>query len=99
MQDRALRPDERRLTDEQLVDDHPERVEIGGGRERLPGDLLGRHIGRRAGQHRAGEVGRIGGAGQPEVEQAQMAVLGDEHVRRLEIAVDDPGRVQTLERV
>ncbi len=94
----ARRTDERRLADHHLVDHGAERVEVGGGAERPPLDLLGRHIGRRAGQHRRRKIGRVVGAGQPEVEQLDVALGRDLDVRRLEVAMDDAVGAQTVER-
>ena len=37
--------------------------------------------------------------GQPEIENLRVAAAGDEHIRRLDVAVDDPGGVRRLQRV
>ena len=37
--------------------------------------------------------------GQPEIENLRVAAAGDEQIRRLDVAVDDPGGVRRLERV
>ena len=39
------------------------------------------------------------GFGQPEVENLGVAAAGDEQIRRLDVAVDDPGGVRRLERI
>ena len=80
---------ERSLAREQLVEDEPERVDVAADRDFLARELLGRHVARRARAHllaldalretRQAEVGDLGPA--PAV---------DHHVRRLEVAVQDP---------
>ena len=94
-----LRAGKGRLAAQHLVDHRAERVEIAAGVERATIDLLRAHVGRRAGEHGVGEVGRVGGAGEPEVEDLHVAAIGDHDVRRLEIAVHDAGGGQALERV
>ena len=37
--------------------------------------------------------------GQPEIENLRVAASGDEQIRRLDVAVNDPGGVRRLERV
>ena len=77
------------------------------GSRSLARDLLRRHVARRAHQHpRLRELRgraerprplRVAGPGQAEVEQLH-AVRSEEDVRRLEVAMDDPARVQSAER-
>ncbi len=42
---------------------------------------------------------RAGRAGDPEIEDLRLAGVRHEHVRRLEIAVDDPALVRVLHRI
>ena len=93
----------RRLAGQALVEHAAERVDVGARVERLGGDLLGGGV-----VHRAGEVGggrsppSSGGAGEAEVGQVAVlraALLGDEHIRRLDVSVHEPvlvGRVEGL---
>ena len=72
-----------------------EGIHVGCGAERLAGDLLGRGIVR--GLRAAGELGEavlhgcpfVDQLGNAEVEQPDLAVGGDEDVRRLEVTVHD----------
>jgi len=61
-------------------------------REELSGDS------RRRGVDRAAARGRPH-LGEPEVENLRLAALGDEQVRRLQVAMDDAGAVGGIERV
>lgn len=74
-----------------MVEDHAQRVDIGGGTDLAmsPGGLLGGHVVRRterlAGE---GEIERFPEAfGQSEVGQMGLIVGVDEHVGRLEVAM------------
>ena len=62
----------------------------------------GWHVGQRSG-HVAGCGQRLllGELGQPEVEQPdrELLALGEQNVRRLDVAVDDPARVRVRERL
>jgi hypothetical protein len=96
LHDRAV---ERHLPGQPLVEHHADRVPVGGGTGGLAGRLLGRHVVRRAddvlprpavARHRVGE--------QPEVEHDDAALLGDQHVRRLDVAVHLAGGVQRDQR-
>ncbi len=88
---------------EQLEEQDAEGVDVGGGRDRAAGDLLGRGVLRRqrdtalTGQHRHRFVvaEQLGDA---EVEQLDLAAGGDEHVRRLQVAVDDQVGVGVRDR-
>ena len=90
---------------ERLVEDEPERVEVGAPVDRLPRGLLGRHVG-----ERADDVARprqrvlAGELGDAEVGQLRRAAararhVGDDHVLRLDVAVDDAALVGVGERV
>ena len=63
-----------------------------GGRGRVRGP------GRRA-EHLAGEGGLSGGGGDAEVEHLDLSVGGQEHVARLDVAVDHPAPVGGLQGV
>ncbi len=94
----------RRAADQQLEEDGADREEIRSGVERIGGELLGRHVVRRA-HDRSGhrDVGMclVGGllcrARQPEVEQLD-AVGGEKDVRRFEVAMDQPAGVNRGQR-
>jgi hypothetical protein len=93
-------PDERRLTGEQLVQHAAGGVHIGTGVDRLAARLLrGQVLGRaddRAGLgHRAGATGQC--PRDAEVHHLDHAGLGEHHVARLDIAVDDAVPVAELE--
>ncbi|CAM5482527.1 hypothetical protein SALBM217S_03818 [Streptomyces griseoloalbus] len=79
-----------------------EAEHVARGRDAVAAHLLGRHEAGRADERAgAGEpaVGHgLQRAGDAEVDDARP-VDGDEHVGRLEVAVDDPGRVDVLEGV
>ena len=81
---------ERRLAGDELVQHDPERVDVAALVGRIAFDLLRRHVRRRA-EHRAarGHARVADRAREPEVGDADAALLVDEHVLRLEIAVDD----------
>ena len=91
------------LAGQQLEQQHAERVDVGGGGDRAAGDLLGRGVLRRQRdaalarqqRHRLVVAEQLGDA---EVEQLDLAVAGDQHVRRLEVAVDDQVGVGVRDR-
>ena len=74
---------------QRLVEDHPDRVEVGDGGDVEALRLLGREVVRGA-HHRAG-LGdlRDAGAGDAEVGDDRLALAVDDHVLRLQVAVDD----------
>ncbi|PPS68938.1 hypothetical protein BZZ08_07356 [Streptomyces sp. MH60] len=82
--------------------DRAEAEDVARGRDTVAAHLLGRHeAGRtdeRAGTGESAVGHRLQGAGDAEVDDAG-AVDGDQDVGRLEVAVDDPGGVDVLERV
>ena len=72
------------LAGEHLVEHEAERVQVALHRHRAARELLGRHVGRRAGPRVRAVVGRPGDA---EVGEAHVPLAVDHHVRRLEVAV------------
>ena len=74
---------------QRLVEDHPDRVEVGDGGDVEALGLLGREV-VRGPHHRAG-LGdlRDAGAGDAEVGDDRLALAVDDHVLRLQVAVDD----------
>ena len=83
-----------------LEADHAEGVEVGRVREFVAQGLFGRHVGRRA--HRAAGAGlHEGGGGQQlghaEVGEVGVAVLIEQDVLRLQVAVDHAAPVRVVE--
>ncbi len=89
---------ERDRAREHLVEDDPDRVDVGGGADRRAPRLLGRQVLRRA-DDRAG-LGHLArpGAGDAEVHHLQPPVRCDRDVVRLDVAVDDAVAVREPER-
>ena len=72
---------------------------VGGRRDVLAADHLGRQVARRAHDqpgHREPDV--VGHVGDAEVDEHRVAV-DEQHVARLDVAVHDPGRVDGVERL
>ena len=91
---------ERRAAAEHLVEDDAEAVDVGARVDRLALDLLGREVlGRADHEARLGEVGALGRLGDAEVGDLHPAVAGEQHVGRLDVAVDEPGPVGGVERL
>ena len=100
-------------TSRHFVQHHAEREQVGAGIQVLCPYLLGRHVGDRsqrtawtcqAGDRRYGRRGVVSVAtrtdfGQAEVENLGVAAAGAEQIRRLDVAVNDPGVMRRLERV
>jgi hypothetical protein len=85
---------ERRPASDELVQQDSERVDVAPLVGWVALHLLGRHVRRRAEQRAArGHAGFTDRAGEPEIADADVPLLVDEHVLRLEIAVDDALRV------
>ena len=82
---------------EHLVHRHAERVDV-GGEDGLAMELLGRHVGRAA--DHGGAVRRdLDEARRAEVGDLQEPALGDQHVARPQVAMDDALLVRVIERV
>jgi hypothetical protein len=74
---------------EELVQHEAERVDVAARRDFRAGELLGRHVGRRAGAERFPRRAR-----KAEVGDADAAVAVQHDVRRLEVAVHDAAVVR-----
>ena len=103
-------PLQRRGPGQQLVEQDAQRVDVGAGVdvERAVLGLLGAHVFERADDRAV--LGEQGPLGQPLVDRlgdAEVDHLGhrlavverDQHVRRLDVAVDDPLLVRVLDRL
>ena len=88
---------ERQPAGQRLEQHDADAVAVGGRGHRRRHRLLGRHV--RGGADHGGVADpRLQGlAHQAEVEHHHAALAGDQHVRRLEIAVDHAGAVQGVE--
>ena len=88
----------RPVADEHLVQDDAQAVDVRGGRGRLAARLLRAEVvdrpERRPGQ---GHLRLGDGPGDPEVGDLDLAVLGDEHVAGLDVAMDDAAGVRGRE--
>ncbi|MCO5166675.1 MAG: hypothetical protein M9894_09950 [Planctomycetes bacterium] len=85
------------------VEHDPEGPHVGGGGEgaQVARDLLGRHVDGRADQVALARerARRVVEARQAEVGDPRLAVGADQHVRRLEVAVQDAARVRVVHGV
>ncbi|MCR6700805.1 MAG: hypothetical protein NVV68_06515 [Dokdonella sp.] len=88
----------RRAPGDQPIQHRTERIDVGRGRERLPGKLFGRGVVQR--QRMAGTGLRIiGEAGHAEIDQARPSVAIDQQIGRLQIAMDDEPCMRVGERL
>ena len=89
---------EQHLRCEQLVENRPEREEVGTPVEVAAQHLLGAHVGGRAANDALRREGgpRRRGAGDPEVHHLHDAVMRADQVRRLQVPVDDHERVAVV---
>jgi hypothetical protein len=93
------RADVRQAAGQGLVEDHAERVPVARRGRELAGALLGRHVQRGAGVQRRPREARAGDLrDQPEVEDDHAVARRDQHVRRLEVAVQQVVGVERLDR-
>ena len=88
---------DRLLTGDQLVEDEADREEIAAAVELSRADLLGRHVVRGADDRAARGGAETGEAGDAEVHDLRRPPVGQEHVRRLHVAVDDAVLVRVAE--
>ena len=93
----------RQAAGQHFVAHRAQRVDVAArvGIARLPGQLLRAHV--RQGAHDLPGLGHVGGgvalqAGDAEVQDLRLAALVDQHVRRLQVAVDDAALVGELRR-
>ena len=98
---RRLAP-ERGTPGQHLVQHHPGGVEVGTGVDGFALGLLGGEVG--GGAEDRGCLGdrrrRVGdGAGDAEVHDLDLVVLGDHDIAGLDVAVDDARAVRVLERL
>ena len=90
---------ERRMAGQHLVQHDAGAVQVGGGGDRQPAGLLGRHVSR--GAHDRGRPslgGALGQARDPQVAHLDLAARRDQHVGRLDVAVHDLLGVRMRER-
>jgi hypothetical protein len=89
---------ERGLADQALVEHAPERVEVALARSLSPLDQLGREVVRRPEKlSLGGEPRRVRPSREPEVGQRCGALAVEQHVRRLDVPVEDSARVKSIE--
>jgi hypothetical protein len=89
--------DERAPLRGQLVQQHAERVDVDAAIERLGAALLGRHVRELAlGDAGRGRVLALRRLGDPEVDQLDRAGVGDDDVRRTDVAVDQAERLAVV---
>ena len=92
------RRDERHATGQAAIDHRAERVHVRAMIDRLAAGLLGRHVRGRADHATLGQrPGRVGELRDPEVEHLPDAVVGEEQVVGLEIAMHDARGTRELE--
>ena len=87
------------LPREELVEDDAEREEVAPAVDRVPRDLLGRHVVRRPEELSRRREVRLLGLGDPEVGDLHLALGRDDDVRRLHVPVDDAAAVGVVERL
>ncbi|HEV2764706.1 MAG TPA: hypothetical protein VGV38_17130, partial [Pyrinomonadaceae bacterium] len=80
---------------EDFVEDEAERVDVASDRQLLAFELFGGHVGGRAGPHAVAEFFRE--RGQPEVREADVAVLVNHHVGGLEVSVQHAALVHGVQ--
>ena len=96
----AESPVHARRAGEHLEQDETGRVDVGRGRDHLAARLLGAEVVDTA-QRRAGhrQLRLAEGARDAEVGDLDPAAARQQHVRRLDVAVDDAARMRCVERL
>ena len=94
---------ERRPAGQQLVEDRPQAVDVGGGGQRpfRAGGLLGGHVAGRAddgARAASGSLSPLDALGQAEVGDVRLALGVEQDVGRLEVAVQDAALVGVVDR-
>ena len=75
-----------------------ERVDVHAGRRRRAVQLLGRHVAEAAHERaRAGDVGPVGDVGHAQIGELHGALVSEQDVGRLDVAVDDAARVDRIQ--
>ena len=93
-------PGEGALTGGRLVSNHPQGVQVTGVRGFLAASLLGGQILRRAHHHASVRKSvLIRGGGNPEIGELHNAIIGEQNIGRLNIAVHHPVGVHRLQCV
>ena len=86
----------------QFAEEYTQRVDVGRGGDRAAVELFRRGVGRRhRGMLRAGGLSvrlRFEQLGDAEVEQLDIALAGDQHVRRFKVAMHDQRAVRGFDR-
>ena len=77
----------------------PERIEVGARVEFEALHLLGRHVGRAAGHALEPRDVGVRDQGDAEVDDAHVAVLRQQDVGRLDVAMDDAARMRVVQRL
>jgi hypothetical protein len=90
---------ERPLPGHKLVQRHPQRIEVRTSVERLPVDLLRRHVIKRTGRLvRLGQARIVHDLRDAEIHQFHNTRGSDHDVGRLDVAMHDSARVRVLQR-
>ena len=92
-------PGEGQLPGHDVIEHGAQREDVAAGVEFVAAYLLGAHVEHRSHEHPVlGDAALAGGARDAEVEELQVAVVLQQDVRRLEVAVDQLSLVDDLER-
>jgi len=87
------------LAGNQFAEHNAERVDIGGGRDWFAAALFGRSIsGRERGQVRLQRIRIVEQFGDAEIQQLDLAIVRNEHVGRLQVAMHDQRAMRGFDR-
>jgi hypothetical protein len=88
----------RQPSGQQLIQDDPDRIQVGGASQCVPSSLLRRHIGGGP-QRRAGQRQRAAGgiSGDAEICESGNAISANQDVLRLDVAMDDSRPMHSLQ--